>query len=405
MTGDRVVIVGGGHASVRFCEEMRGHGFAGQLILISEEARRPYERPPLSKAVLKGEATPDDHMLLTPDQQAALAIDFHGGCPAERIDRAARQLIMADGLTVPYDILVLATGVAPRRLDCPGSSLPGVFQLGNADQALQLNALLAKNLRSVVIIGGGFIGLEVAASARELGHAVTVVEGAARCAGRLFPPSLSQQLTELHSRKGVNIRTSASVAEILGDARAVAVRLDSDDVLPADLIIVGIGSSPRTALAETSGLAVGNGIVVDRFGRTNDPSIYAIGDVAAMRLDGDATPQRRESWDNAQATAQRAAASIMGAPCPDPAPPWFWTDQYDCNIQLIGEVTGDCDTEIVDRDNGSGIIVYGRADRLEAVALINAGRERRRMMKAVSNQESMAEVASALRGQHLKLAS
>jgi 3-phenylpropionate/trans-cinnamate dioxygenase ferredoxin reductase subunit len=401
---ERAVIVGSGHAGVRFCEAMREHGFSGSLTMIGEDAHRPYERPPLSKDVLCGEADPGDHGLLTEEQQRALAIDWRGNCRADFVDRTTRRLYLADGTVVPYERLVLATGVKPRRLDCPGSDKAGIFYLADADHALRLRTALAPAGQSVVVIGGGFIGLEVAAAARRQGHGVTVVEGTARCAGRLFPPSLSKELTHLHQRSGVNIRTGDSVAEIVGSDRTTAVRLVSGEMLPADLVVIGIGSRPQTELAESCGLAVDNGILVDATGRTSDPFIYAVGDVAALKGPGDAPAQRRESWDNAQVMAQRAAAAVMNAQQPDHAPPWFWTDQYDCNIQFIGEVSDDSDEWCVERGAGR-IYLYARRGELVAAGLVNAGRERRRLLKAVSNREPINTVVAMFGASTLTLAS
>lgn len=401
----RIVIVGAGHAAVRFCEEMRGHGFAGSLIMISEETHRPYERPPLSKAILCSNSGPEHHLLLTEVQQASLAIDWRGGCRAMVIDRSARQVHLTDGTALAYDYLVLATGAAPRRLDCRGAELGGVHYLGNADQALQLRAAMMAAPQSVIVIGGGFIGLEVAAAARHHGHGVTVIENAARCAGRLLPPSLSAELTDLHHRNGVTIRTGGNVTQIIGGHRTEAVQLGSGELLPADLIVVGIGSRPQTELAEGCGLAADNGILVDSNGRTSDPHILAIGDVAAIKGSDGSAPQRRESWDNAQGTAQRAAAAIMSVEQPDPAPPWFWTDQYYCNLQFIGQVTDDCDEQVIERDGGGRVYLYERHGTLVAAGLINAGRDRRRLLKAVGNCEEVDAVKAGFAGPSLKLAS
>lgn len=402
---ERVVIVGAGHAALRFCEEMRGHGFNGSLTVIGNEAHRPYERPPLSKAVLCGEAIPGDHSLLSADNQSLLAIDWHGGARVERIDRSGRNIVLADDSVYPYDRLVLATGVTPRRLDCPGSGLTGIHYLGDAECALRLRDALDAAPQSVVIIGGGFIGLEVAAAARRQGHHVTVVESAPRCIGRLFPPSLSRSVTDLHQRNGVVIKAGVGVTAIVGRDRATGVQLMSGETLTADLVVVGIGSLPQTELAEGCGLAVSNGILVDPAGCTSDCAIYAIGDVAAVKDGADASPVRRESWDNAQTMAQRAAAAMMDMPQPQPKPLWFWTDQYDHNIQFIGEAGDDCDELHIERDGGGSLYLYARQGALVAAGLVDAGRERRRIMTAIGNREPIAVVAAAFGAQTLQRAS
>jgi 3-phenylpropionate/trans-cinnamate dioxygenase ferredoxin reductase subunit len=399
----RVVIVGAGHAGVRFCEEMRGLGFDGALTLIGEEACRPYERPPLSKAVLCAEADPEDHALLPEQQERALNMTFRKGCRASAIDRTARQLHLADGNAIGFDYLVLATGVTPRRLTCEGSGLAGVFYLNDAASAMRVRSELSRPGRSVVVIGGGFIGLEVAAAARQCGHSVTVVESMERVAGRLFPPSLSRVLKELHEARGVSIRAACSIAALVGEDHVCAVMLASGEVLAADLVIIGIGSLPRTDLAAECGLSVGDGILVDQDGRTDDSSIFAIGDVAAVRSGDGRHVQRRESWDNAQVTACRAAAAIMGAPPPAAAPPWFWTDQYDCNVQYIGEPATGCDEAVIEQDGGH-VHLYADGGRVAAVALINAGRNRRRMLKAVAEHAPLSDIIAALGGQTVRLA-
>jgi 3-phenylpropionate/trans-cinnamate dioxygenase ferredoxin reductase subunit len=398
----RVVIVGAGHAGVRFCEEMRGFGFQGPLTLIGDETCRPYERPPLSKAVICAKADPEDHPLLPGEQERALDISWRKGCRASAIDRIAQQVHLADGGIVDFDYLVLATGVAPRRLTCAGSTLDGVFYLNDAASALRIRRELAQPGRSVVIIGGGFIGLEVAAAARQCGHAVTVVEAETRVAARLFPPALSRVLADLHEARGAIVRTGCSVAALVGDSRVSEVKLASGEVLPADMVVIGIGSVPRADLAADCGLSISNGIVVDSECRTDDPNIFAIGDVAAVRsLDG--RRERRESWENAQVTAQRAAACMMGAPQPGAAPPWFWTDQYDCNVQYIGEPATSCDETIIAQDGGH-VHLYARDGRMAAVALVNAGRNRRRMLKAVADQAPLSDITAALGGQAVRLA-
>lgn len=393
----RIVIVGSGHAGVRFCEEMRDLGFDGALTLIGEEACRPYERPPLSKAVLCSEASPEDHALLPAERGRALNIAWLGGCRAAAIDRSTQALRLADGSAVGFDHLVLATGVAPRRLSCAGSTLDGVFYLNDAASALRIRRALSRPDRSVVIIGGGFIGLEVAAAARQCGHAVTVIETETRVAARLFPPSLSRVLENLHEAHRVVVRTGSMVAELVGEDRVSAVRLASGEVLPADIVVVGIGSLPRAELAADCGLPVSDGILVDREGRTDDPNIFAIGDVAAVRS-RDGRPRRRESWDNAQVTARRAAACIMGAPRTEAAPPWFWTDQYDCNVQYIGEPATGCGETIIARDGGH-IHLYARGGRVAAAALVNAGRNRRRMLNAVADRALLSHIIAALGGE------
>jgi 3-phenylpropionate/trans-cinnamate dioxygenase ferredoxin reductase subunit len=299
----RVVIVGAGQAGGWVAATLRDCGSEGEVVLVGEEAHPPYERPPLSKDVLLGEKLPESTYLWP----KGLKAEHRPGLRAERIDRADKKLELSNGSQLGYDKLVLATGGRVRRLDRPGA-----HYLRTIDDALALRAALLRG-GSVLVIGGGWIGLEAAAAARKMGCAVTVVEAADRLCARVLPDSVSHYLHDLHTRHGVDIRLNAASADFAGDT-----------------VVVGIGITPNSELAEVAGLEVANGIVVDEFGTTSDPDIYAVGDVANLR------GLRLESWANAQNQAIATAKWLLGTATPYREIPWFWSDQHGVNIQMLG---------------------------------------------------------------------
>ncbi len=321
----RVVIVGAGQAGGWFAATLKESGFAGDVLLIGDETHPPYERPPLSKDILLGEKPPESAHLWPQGHPA----EHRSGLRAVAIDRAARRLQLSDGSTLSYDKLVLATGGRVRRLD----GLPHAHYLRTIDDAIALRAALERG-GSVLVIGGGWIGLEVAAAARKRGCAVTVVEAAERLCARVLPAPISDYLADLHRRHGVEVRLAGSADEALGDT-----------------VVVGIGIVPNVELAEAAGLRVENGIVVDAFGVTSDPDILAVGDVA--NLGG----LRLESWANAQNQAIAAAKSLAGAVTPYDEIPWFWSDQHGVNIQILG-VPGREDEIVVRGDPAADKVSY-----------------------------------------------
>jgi 3-phenylpropionate/trans-cinnamate dioxygenase ferredoxin reductase component len=299
----RVVIAGAGQAGGWFARTLHDVGFAGEVVLLGEESHPPYQRPPLSKEVLLGEKPPDSTYLWP----AGLAADFRRGTRVRRVDRGAKRVELSDGRFIGYDKLVLATGGRVRRLD-----IPGAHYLRTIEDAAGLHAALVRG-GSVLVVGGGWIGLEVAAAARSLGCEVTVVEAADRLCGRVMPGIVSDYLCDLHVRHGVDVRLNGA----LNPHRA-------------ETIAIGIGIVPNVELASEADLNVSNGIVVDEFGVSSDPDILAIGDVA--NLNG----VRLESWANAQNQAIAAAKSLAGIPTPYGEIPWFWSNQYNVNLQFLG---------------------------------------------------------------------
>jgi 3-phenylpropionate/trans-cinnamate dioxygenase ferredoxin reductase subunit len=334
-----VVIVGGGHAGGRTAERLRHGGFVGPIDVVGIERELPYERPPLSKSVLTAAEIPANSYLLPAARWIEFGVRFHLGAEAIGIDRRTKAVTLADGSWLPYRKLVLATGLSPRQIDCLEPVADRVAYLRSFQDALRLRDRIRPG-SSVVLVGAGLIGLEVAASAVKRGATVTVLEAADRPLSRLLPPYLSQWLTEIHEQAGVRILCGRQV--VASEASGGVARLHMDDAtqITADLVLVGIGGTPNDQLARDASLNVDNGIVVNEFGQTNDPDIFAAGDVASHenRLFG--RRWRLESWKNAEDQGGIVAAHICGSPAPYDEVPWFWTDQYDLNIQVAG-IPGD----------------------------------------------------------------
>lgn len=374
-----IVIVGAGQAGVQTAEALRAGGFEGPITLLGDEPHGPYHRPPLSKAWLAGEMDAAQLVMRAPEMLARKNIELRTGVTVQRIDRAAKTVELADGSTLPYSGLVLATGATPRALPLPGGVAPGVLPLrSRADAsaiAERMGTCLEKAL-PIVVIGGGFIGLEVAATARKKGANVTVLEAAPRLLGRVLAPVLSDWYAELHRGHGVQLMLGAQVAAIEADASGVTgVKLADGTVLPAGLVVVGIGVSANDQLAREAGLECDRGIVVDGCGRTSDRSIVAAGDCTARRL-ADGSLLRLESVQNATDQGKSAAAALLGQDRPFTATPWFWSDQYDKKLQMAGLSMG-ADTWAVrgDMAGGSFSVYHFQGQRLLAVDSVNAAKD------------------------------
>ncbi|MCF3948124.1 FAD-dependent oxidoreductase [Acidiphilium sp. AL] len=324
----RIVIIGAGATGTAATRALRASGFDGALALIDGEGETPYERPALSKSVLTDAADPP--VLLDAATIAREAIDLVSGIPAAAIDRAARCVTLANGPAISYDRLLIATGATPRRLTLPGAER--VYYLRNLADARAIRTRLVPGA-AIAIVGGGLIGLELAASARRLGCAVTVIEAAPRILGRAVPARLAAAIEARHRASGVAFHTSATIASIDG----AGLRLDNDAWIGADAVIAGIGVVPETALAGAAGLALDNGIAVDAAFATSDSAIFAAGDCCALphRLFGTAR-LRFESWRVAGDTGACVAATLLGVARPFDAVPWFWSDQYDETLQIAG---------------------------------------------------------------------
>lgn len=334
-----IVIIGAGQAGGETASELRKQGFAGRIVLVGDEPHVPYRRPPLSKAYLNGSATQESLYILPPAGLEKARIEFIGGVRAERIDRAAKQLHLADGRALHYDKLVLATGGRARTLSLPGADRPNVFPLRSiADvQALRGHCLEGK---SAVIIGGGFIGLEVAAVAVKLGMKVTVLEGLPRVLARVTVPEVSAFFERIHREAGVDLRTGVQIAALEGEAAVTQVVLADGSRIAADFVLAGIGQLPNVELAQQAGLVVDNGIVVDEYSRTADPDIYAAGDCANHPNAFYGCRLRLESVQNAMEQGRVVAAALLGKPQVYNVVPWFWSDQYDLKLQMVGLSAG-----------------------------------------------------------------
>ena len=324
-----LIIVGAGHAGGRAALTLREEGYSGRLILIGDEPYVPYERPPLSKGLLQGSMDLAGCSLCDSARLAELGIEHIAGNPVRELDPPQHRLQLADGQWLSYAGLLLATGGRARRLP---QAQANVLYLRTHDEALALKSALRPGAR-LVIVGGGFIGLEVAATARGLGCEVTVLEAGPRLAGRVLAPVISEALLQVHRQQGVDVRLNVALESI----HAEAVQLVDGQLLPCDLVVVGIGMQPNIELAVAAGLEVGQGIRVDAHLRTSAPDIYAAGDVCEFRLGGEY--QRQETWRNAEAQGRHAALNMLGRDEPFDALPGFWSDQYDWGLQTVGVIT------------------------------------------------------------------
>ena len=324
-----LIIVGAGHAGGRAALTLREEGYSGRLILIGDEPHLPYERPPLSKGLLQGSADLAGYSLCDRERLAALNIEHIAANPVTQLQPEQHRLQLADGQWLPYAGLLLATGGRARRLP---QAPANVLYLRTHDEALALRDALQPGTR-LVVVGGGFIGLEVAATARGLGCEVTVLEAGPRLAGRVLPPVISEALLNLHREHGVDVRLNVALESIQPDA----VLLVDGQRLPCDRVVVGIGMQPNIELATAAGLDVGQGIRVDGFLRTSAANIYAAGDVCEFRQDG--LYQRQETWRNAEAQGRHAALNLLGRELPFDALPGFWSDQYDWGLLTVGGMT------------------------------------------------------------------
>ncbi|MFF0227581.1 NAD(P)/FAD-dependent oxidoreductase [Streptomyces sp. NPDC004629] len=340
------VIVGGGLAGAKAAETLRSEGFTGRVILICDERDRPYERPPLSKGYLLGKEERDSVFVHEPAWYAQNDVELHLGQTVDAIDRAAKTVRFGDdGTLVHYDKLLLATGAEPRRLDIPGTDLAGVHHLRRIAHAERLKGVLAALGRDnghLVIAGAGWIGLEVAAAARQYGAEVTVVQTAPTPLYGVLGPELGNLFAELHREHGVRFHFGVRLTEIVGqDGMVLAARTDDGEEHPAHDVLAAIGAAPRTALAESAGLEIadrahGGGIVVDERLRTSDPDIYAAGDVASYPLALFGTRLRVEHWANALNGGPAAARAMLGRDEVYDRMPYFFSDQYDLGMEYSG---------------------------------------------------------------------
>ncbi|MEU5844526.1 FAD-dependent oxidoreductase [Rhodococcus sp. NPDC047139] len=373
-----VVVVGASHAAVQLADRLRLGGYTGSLTLVGDETHPPYHRPPLSKAWLKGEAMPDQLVLRAAEHYSDNEIEMLLGTTVQRVERdgdgVALHLQRSDRSveTRTFDRLVLATGARARRLDIPGSDHPDVLVLRTLDHARRLAGRVGTG--PVVVVGGGFVGLEVAATLRGLGVAVTVVEAGPHLMGRAVGAGTAEFLLAAHREMGVDVILETKPVEIALDGdRIRAVRLDDGREIAAATVLVGVGAEPRTELAEQLGLVCDRGIVVDERCVTSDGRILAIGDCTVQET-VEGARIRLESVDNATEQADVAAASLLGRAAPVRPAPWFWSDQGSWKLQMAGRIDGHTDVVVLTDPSKPRrrVALYFEDDRLLAAECVNA---------------------------------
>lgn len=394
MSAGTIVIVGAGQAGGWAAKTLRAEGYQGSVVLIGAERHPSHERPPLSKAVLSGEAAPETTHLFKPDEHAALAMDFRAEARATRIDRSAKRVELAGGGSVAYDKLILTTGGTARKLPIPGGDSPRVFYLRTIEDSLAIRDAIGPG-KKLAVIGGGWIGLEVAATARKRGTSVVVIEALDRLCARTVPPAISAFLRTRHERESVDIRLGVGVKAI-EDRGQLVVRLADGGAIEADAVVAGIGLEPDVSLARDAGLAVDNGIVVDEQGRTSDPDIFAAGDCANTPLPCLGRRVRLESWANAQNQSIVAAKAALGQDARYDELPWFWSDQYDVNLQILG-LPARWPEPVVRGDPASGSFSYFYLDgeRIAAIVSVNAPRDLRAAKKLVQTRKPVSAASLA----------
>lgn len=392
---ERIAVVGASLAGLRACETLRTEGFTGDLVLIGDEAHLPYDRPPLSKQVLTGEWDVDRIWLSAEDKLDALNLTRHLGDSATAFDSTERGISLASGVEVQADGVVIATGARPRTI---GPPLAGVHTLRTLEDANAIRAALLDEPSNVVVIGAGFIGAEVASSARSLDLNVTMIEMAEAPFERSLGADMGHVLADVHRAQGVDVRLGVGCQALVGDDAVQAVELTDGSTIPADLVVVGVGVQPNTEWLESSGLTIDNGVLCDET-TLAAPNVVAAGDVARWpnpQFEGDL--MRVEHWDNAITQGVHAAKRLfhgesVGAYAPVP---WFWSDQYDRKIQLAGRTTGFDTFEIVTGEIGDKFAgIYGRNGTIVAVVGFNRPRHVMRYRQLIESKTAWSDALAA----------
>jgi 3-phenylpropionate/trans-cinnamate dioxygenase ferredoxin reductase component len=377
------VIIGAGVAGVGAAATLRGEGFDGRVVLVSGEHHLPYDRPPLSKALLQGAESAAGIELRPERFYAEEEIDLRLGTEVTRLLPKDRRVVLATGETLHADKVLLCTGGVPRRLDVPGADLEGIHYLRSLDDAIALRAALGAGVK-VVIVGAGWIGAEVAASARELGCAVTLLDIEPVPFARAVGADIGNVYAQLHRDRGVDLRTGLGVTRFEGGDRVCAVVTSDGRALPADVVVVGIGMAPATALAEEAGIAVAAGIVVDEYGETSVAGVYAAGDAANCLDARTGRRVRREHWQHAWRHASATAKSMLGRRQPFGEVPWFWSDQYGISLQVAGDPAAA--DEVVRRGDAEDLCFAAfhlQQGRLVAAVGVNRPRDVRAAMRLI----------------------
>ncbi|SDV46318.1 NAD(P)/FAD-dependent oxidoreductase [Chitinasiproducens palmae] len=398
---DTILIVGAGQAGGQAAHALRDNGFNGRIVMVGDEAWRPYERPPLSKeALLAADDSDCFKGWLHPEQFYDDAAVEHLEDSVTRLDIQTRTAQLGSGATLHYDKCLIATGGRARSADGARCGAR-VVSLRTLDDAMRIRGLMAR-ARSVAVIGGGFLGLEFAASARARGLAVTVFERGARLLARALPVPIADQLRAKHEQHGVRIVFDAGVVEV-NERDADVLLTRAGDATAFDFCVVAVGQVPNDEIARVSGIDVDDGIVVDRFCRTSALEVYAAGDCARFPLGDDAIHTRLESWQNAQQQAITAARNMLGAPCAYQLTPWFWTDQYDWNLQMLGMLTDDIDRWVArDGSDRKAMRIGLRGNVIKYALAINQGGELRALRRLIEqaipvDADALADTAIKLR--------
>jgi NADPH-dependent 2,4-dienoyl-CoA reductase/sulfur reductase-like enzyme len=371
-TPNHVVVIGGGLAGAKSVEALREQGFSGPLTLLAAEEHLPYERPPLSKGYLAGEASFDDATVHSHDWYRDQDVDLRLGTRAAALDPAAHQVRTADGSVIEYDKLVLATGAVPRPLPVPGADAAGVHYLRTRENADAIRACFGAGKR-LAIIGGGWIGLEVAAAARSAGTEVTLLEAAELPLLGVLGSEIAQVFADLHREHGVDLRLGVRIEEVTTENGAVTgVRLSDGTVIDTDALVIGVGVAPDLALAESAGLKIDNGVLVDASLRTSDPDIYAVGDIANHDHPVLGHRVRVEHWASALNQPATAAAALLGNAATYTELPYFFSDQYDLGMEYIGHApNGSYDQVVIRGDLGAREFVAFWLSDARIVAAMN----------------------------------
>jgi len=399
---ESVVIVGAGHAGGRAAEAMRQAGFKGRVVLIGDESHPPYERPPLSKEMLVSDYPPEKTYLAPMAAWAESAIELRLDARVDGLDRAAHRVRLAGGETLAYDRLLIATGGRVRTLSLPGAGLAGIHYIRTIEDSLALKAELRPGAR-LVVIGGGFIGLEAAAAAVKLGCKATVLEVQGELLSRVMDPLMGRWFEGLHRANGVDVLKGVAIARIDGIDRVSAVVLGTGDRIDADVVVIGIGIIPNMEIAADAGLAVGNGVTSDEFGTTSDADVFAAGDVAFQFHPVLGRHMRLESWANAQNGGIAIARNMVAERAPYVDVPWFWTDQFGSNIQLAGAPEG-WDRVVVrgSPDGGKFIAFAMKGAKVGGAAVVNMGREMRFVKALVQSGKGVTDADLADEGAPLR---
>ena len=396
------MIVGAGQAGGWVARTLRAQGHTGPVTLIGAEPHAPYERPPLSKAVLVGEAPPDSTRLFPAEDFEALELDFRAGMTVEGIDRTARSVTLSSGETVGYDRLVLTTGGRALTLPIAGMDSERVYTLRTLEDSLAIGAAL-KTARKALVVGGGWIGLEISASARKLETDVVLLEASDRLCQRAPPPLLSDWLLAVHRGHGVDVRLCIGIEAIVSTPDGITAQLADGSKVRADLAVVGVGLVANDDLARAAGLACDGGILTDACGRTEDPAVFACGDVAVFPVPGAARPMRLESWANAQNQAIACARVVLGQDVDHADTPWFWSDQYDANIQIQGLPPQDHDPVLRGDVSGPAFSLFWLdGDKVAAAVAVNASNDIKVAKRLIDRGIAVDAAALADTGVNLK---